>query len=127
MFDSWHWEGKADAKLSLGNLSAGNHSITIYGREIGRGTVPLDQILLTMDPNYIATDNSPNANNENNIIKSTENLSLKGDVDLKSKDGSLSPKALYFLNSSSTAKLTVNFKSTGEWYAWGRMLFESER
>ena len=32
-YNKWHWEGNGLSKLSLGNLSAGTHTITIYGRE----------------------------------------------------------------------------------------------
>ncbi len=125
VYDTWHWEGNRSAKLNLGNLSAGNHTITIYGREIGSGTVLLDRVLFTSDPNFTASDNMQDSNNDDNIVTGLENISLKGDVHLKTKSGSVGSKVLYFLNSSSTAKITINFPKSGQWYAWGRMLFES--
>ncbi len=69
-FDKWHWEGSGLSKLSLGNLSTGSHTITIYGKGGESGpTVMLDQLLLTSDPNFVAADNAIN-----NISSNNENL-----------------------------------------------------
>ena len=54
-FDQWHWEGAGLNKLDIGNLTQGNHTITIYGREPGE-TVMLDQVFLTMDGNLVTSD-----------------------------------------------------------------------
>ncbi len=127
-FNKWHWEGNGLSKLSIGNLSSGTHTITIYGRAGESGpTVMLDQLLLTSDPSIIATDNVINGGNGGNgdIISATENATLNGDVHLKVKAGSIGSKVLYFLNTYSTAKFTVNLNQSGQWYAWGRMFFES--
>ncbi len=57
-FDKWHWEGSGLSNLSLGNLSSGEHTITIYGKAGESGpTVMLDQILITTDASLIPTDN----------------------------------------------------------------------
>ena len=124
-YDVWNWEGNKSSKLNLGNLSAGNHTITISGREIGTGTVLLDQILLTADASLAPTDNLIQGTNNGNLIIASDKATLNGDVHLKQKTGSIGSKVLYFLNSSSTAKYTVNLDKSAEWYAWGRMLFES--
>ena len=127
-YDKWHWEGNKNTKLNLGNISAGNYTITIYGREIGSGTVLLDELLLTSDASLIASDNmgqSTGNSSSGDLVLKTENTILNGDVHLKSKTCSLGSKVLYFLNSSSTAKIKFNVPSTGQWYAWGRMFFES--
>ena len=56
-YDKWHWEGSGINNLPLGNLSAGTHTITIYGREAYK-TVMLDQLLLTNDAYFIPTDDN---------------------------------------------------------------------
>ena len=126
-FDKWHWEGSGLSKLSLGNLSSGSHTITIYGRGGESGpTVMLDQLLLTSDPSLAATDNVlNNSSNNGDIIFAAENSTLNGDVHLKTESGSIGNKIIYFLNTYSTAKFTVNFSQSGQWYTWGRMFFQS--
>ena len=125
-FDKWHWEGSGLSKLSLGNISAGSHTITIYGRAGESGpTVMLDQILLTSDASLIASDNIGQGSNSGNIVNAANNTILNGDVHLKTKTGSIASKVLYFLNTYSTAKFTINLDKSGQWYAWGRMFFES--
>ncbi|MEO8399982.1 MAG: hypothetical protein ABI550_09250, partial [Ignavibacteriaceae bacterium] len=56
-YDRWHWEGNSLLPLSLGNLNAGTHTITIFGRECGE-TVMLDEVLLTQDPEFQPSDNA---------------------------------------------------------------------
>ena len=128
-FDEWHWEGDGSSKLSLGNLSSGSHTITIYGKEIGSGTCLLDQLLFSADANFVASDEVVSNNNSNSngcLVYAAEDLTLKGDVNLKVKSGSKGNEVLYFLNTSATAKFTVNFEKAGQWYVWGRMFFESD-
>ena len=72
-FDKWHWEGDGLNKLSLGNLSAGNHTITIYGVPGESGeTVMLDQILLTSDADLVASDNLGQETTSGNLIYSAD-------------------------------------------------------
>ncbi len=124
-YDKWHWEGDGLANLPLGNLSSGSHTITIYGRE-AVSSVMLDQILITSDANLIASDN-PNqiTTNTNNLVLATEDASLSGNVHLTTMSGSIGKKVLYFLNTYSPAKFSINLNKSGQWYAWGRMYFKS--
>ncbi len=123
-FDKWHWEGKNLAALSLGNLSSGSHTITIYGREPA-ASVMLDQIILTSDASYNPNNSSSEGSSNNNVLISAESGSLSGDVHLKTKSGSINSKVLYFLNTYSTAKYSITLDKSGTVYAWGRMFFES--
>ncbi len=50
---------------------------------------------------------------------------LDGDVHLKSKEGSNSTQVVYFLNTYSTLTFIVNLDRAGEWFAWGRMFFDT--
>ncbi len=50
---------------------------------------------------------------------------LEGDVHLKTKAGSNCAQVVYFLNTYSTLSFSVNLDKNGEWFAWGRMFFES--
>ena len=126
-FDQWNWQGNNLAALSLGNLSSGNHTITIYGREPSP-TVMLDQIALSSDasfnPNNGGSGSGDGSNNQNYTVYSAENGTLQGDAHLSIKSGSMSPKVVYFQNTSSTLSFSVNFNKSGTWYAWGRMYFD---
>ena len=127
-YDKWHWEGNGLSKLSLGNLSSGSHTISVFGRAGESGpSVMLDEILLTSDPNLIASDNvnSSDPGNNNSNIYSADNGTLEGDVRLKTKSGSKSSKVIYFLNTYDPVKFAVNLDKSGQWYIWGRMFFES--
>ena len=46
-------------------------------------------------------------------------------ANLKVKSGSLGSQVIYCPTTSSTVKFTVNLNQSGQWYAWGRMFFES--
>ncbi|MBD3393120.1 MAG: hypothetical protein GF418_13445 [Chitinivibrionales bacterium] len=52
---SWHWEGEQGAKLSLGTLGEGTHTITISGREVADNCL-LDMICLTTDAAFVPDD-----------------------------------------------------------------------
>lgn len=55
-FSGWHWEGHmTDGAVNLGNLSAGDHTITITCREPGNNSL-LDVICLTKSSSYSPTD-----------------------------------------------------------------------
>ena len=72
-FNKWHWEGNKLNKLSLGNLSSGSHTITIYGvpGETGE-TVMLDQVLFTSDLAFIPTDNNVFNKSENDNLNTKQ-------------------------------------------------------
>lgn len=56
VFGAWHWEGyMSDGPLSLGFLSAGQHTLTIYCREADTSCL-LDLICLTTDSTYVPRD-----------------------------------------------------------------------
>ncbi len=55
-FSGWHWEGHmTDGAVNLGNLSAGEHTITITCREPAENSL-LDVICLTSTSSYVPTD-----------------------------------------------------------------------
>lgn len=60
-YNRWHWGGDGNkengvpGRLALGWLSAGQHIITVSGREPG-ARVMLDMILLTSNSSYVPTD-----------------------------------------------------------------------
>ncbi len=62
-FNKWHWGSDGTVQhgtvtpLKLGSISAGNHTITITGREVG-STVMIDMLLLSPDASFIPTDNN---------------------------------------------------------------------
>ena len=68
-FNQWHWDGDGtiqegnSAKLALGTLSAGQHTIVISGRE-AVASVMVDMILLSTDPNFVPNDNIVSALNK---------------------------------------------------------------
>ncbi len=70
---------------------------------------------------------NPTTTLNNFIILKAEDGILNGNVHLKIKDGSINSQVAYFLNSYSTITLSVDLDKTGEWYAWGRMFFDSEK
>ena len=78
-FNKWHWGGDGNieygtpAKLNLGYFSAGQHTISISGREVG-STVMIDQLLLTADALFIPTDSNIK------LFKSTEEESAAAEV-----------------------------------------------
>ena len=126
-YDNWHWEGNTSSPLSLGNLSAGSHTITIYGRE-ARETVMLDQLLLTDDAKYIPGDNSDGGGSTNNsgiFVLAASKASLSNYASLRTKSGSIGSQVVYCPTTSSQVKFTVNVTESGNYYAWGRMYFES--
>ncbi len=58
---TWHWDGTAGALLSLGTLSAGEHTIRIWNREARETSTAklsprLDVVLLTNDASYVPKD-----------------------------------------------------------------------
>ncbi|MBD3241236.1 MAG: hypothetical protein GF331_11670 [Chitinivibrionales bacterium] len=56
LFGSWHWEGYMDqGHINLGNLSAGEHTITIYAREPSEQSL-LDVLCLTPSSTYVPND-----------------------------------------------------------------------
>ncbi len=127
MYDQWHWEGNTTHPLSLGNISAGNHTITIYGRE-ARPTVMLDQLLLTTDPNLVPNDNgggSSSGNSSGNLVFAAYKANLSNYATLRTKAGSIGSQVAYCPITSSQIKFTVNLVTSGKYYAWGRMFFES--
>jgi len=60
-FNKWHWGSDGNIQhgtitpLNLGTISAGNHTITISGREVG-AKVMVDMLLLSPDAGFIPTD-----------------------------------------------------------------------
>ena len=64
-WNQWTWEANGFSNLSVGNLSSGQHTITVLGREFGTSTL-IDQVLLTQDPNFNRTDQSLNLSKEDN-------------------------------------------------------------
>ncbi len=54
-YSEWNWQANRTSNLKLGNLSAGQHTITIWGKEDSSSTF-IDQILLTQDPNFTRKD-----------------------------------------------------------------------
>lgn len=56
LFGEWHWEGYMDqGHIDLGNLSAGEHTITIYAREPSEQSL-LDVLCLTPSSSYVPND-----------------------------------------------------------------------
>ena len=58
---AWHWEGAAGSLLSLGNLSAGNHTLRVWNREAretaGSKLSPrIDVLFLTSEAGYTPND-----------------------------------------------------------------------
>ena len=58
---TWHWEGAAGSLLSLGNLSAGNHTLRVWNREAretgGSKLSPrMDVLFLTSEAGYTPND-----------------------------------------------------------------------
>jgi CubicO group peptidase (beta-lactamase class C family) len=58
---TWHWDGNAGALLSLGSLTATEHTIRIWNREARETSTThlsprLDVVLLTNDPAYVPRD-----------------------------------------------------------------------
>ena len=58
---TWHWEGAAGSLLSLGNVSAGNHTLRVWNREARETAASklsprLDVLLLTNEAGYIPND-----------------------------------------------------------------------
>ncbi len=80
-FDKWHWEGAGLNKLDIGNLSEGEHTITVYGREPSE-TVMLDQILLTTDGDLIASDNLLQSTTPVELISFTALLNDRNQIKL---------------------------------------------
>ena len=124
IYDKWHWEGDKLSKLSLGNLSAGAHTITVYGRE-AKNTVLLDQLFLTSDGTLVPSDGMASTSTSSNLVYAAENGTLASYAGLKTKSGSIGSKVAYCPTTYSTIKFNVNLNKSGDWYAWGRMLFES--
>jgi len=60
-FYKWHWGSDGTVQhgtvtpLKLGTISAGNHTITVSGREVG-AQVMIDMLLLSPDASFIPTD-----------------------------------------------------------------------
>ena len=54
-FDAWHWEGSSSTPTSLGSLSAGEHTITVYGCEPNQNNL-LDVLCLTQSDTYVPDD-----------------------------------------------------------------------
>ncbi|MBD3242944.1 MAG: hypothetical protein GF331_20295 [Chitinivibrionales bacterium] len=55
-YSGWHWEGHmTDGAVNIGNLSAGEHTITITAREPSPNSL-LDVICLTKSSSYVPTD-----------------------------------------------------------------------
>ncbi len=122
-YDKWNWEGYGTTKLPIGNLSAGTHTIRVYGRE-ARETVMLDVLLLTPDENFIPSDNVKQSNN-GTMVFAAENAQLINDAAFRIKAGSIGQKVAYCPNTSSQIKFSFNVTESGSYYAWGRMYFES--
>jgi hypothetical protein len=63
-FTRWHWDGDGGQEngdpvpLSLGNLTAGVHELTIIKREVSPIPPRLDVLVLTQDPDWVPNDAS---------------------------------------------------------------------
>ena len=80
-YNQWHWEGAGSNKLPIGNLTQGEHTITIYGREPAE-TVLLDQILLTSDENLAASDELFENSTPVELVSFSASLKVNNQIEL---------------------------------------------
>ena len=85
----------------------------------------LDQLVLTSDANLIPSDNMNVGTNNSSLVFSAENAQLSNYAALRTKSGSRGSKVAYCPTTNSQIKFSVNIPESGNYYAWGRMFFES--
>ncbi|MCX6150739.1 MAG: T9SS type A sorting domain-containing protein [Ignavibacteriales bacterium] len=118
--NKWYWGGDGSTStgtpkiLSLGNLTVGQHTITVFGDEVG-ATNMLDEILLSTNPNSHPTDDK--------ITLTAENGTLTNGAALKTQTGSLGTKVAYCAATTSSISFDVRFLQTANYYVWGRFYF----
>ena len=121
-YGQWTWQADGINNLLIGNLTSGQHTLTILGREYG-SSVLVDQVLLTQDPNLNVSDQNLGLSNSGNIILSAENGSLSNGAALTTAAGSIGSKVAYCSSYTSSIKFNVNIPTSGDWYVWGRFFW----
>ena len=103
----WHWEGASGSLLSLGNVSAGNHTLRVWNREARETAASklsprLDVFLLTSDAGYI-----PNDVDAANALKPTPTATTNAATSVTSGGATLN------------GGVNPNGAATTAWFEWG--------